>query len=458
MPCKDIILHARASSSGASGVRALAEVPLGHSEAGVQRVLQEYGCRIPVDMEYIDLPSQKQVPYVRFSQWVRFLGETGRLSYIVGTNDREKRRLLCLEFWNRFKRCRPHHPVFSMTHNLADVIPVLHHGDEGRCYKRQAVMIISTHGVLGQGSQQSEDGNKDNYPVHEDAMRLNFLGSSLCNHFIFAALPQVLYKGYPDALDTMLGLYGQDLQNLATAGIKLKVGDVDEHLRFVCLAVKGDLPYLAKAGHMARTFSMCPKHACATTNSKGICWMCLGGVEGRSEKYDWENFNLDAPWLLTRGVEPGFHDSGPLTVIPHDSEILFYRPDIWHCFHLGCAKTFAASSMVQLMQLTMDGSVEDKLRVLSADFRMFCKRTHRYAYVRAITRDLLGWEKSSDTAQGHWYKGHLTTRFLEWIEDLLARNYSASKDEFVQEIVPWLQLNTPCIDIRACCYVWAGGY
>ena len=211
------------------------------------------------------------------------------------------------------ERVRPEHPVFEMARAnklcLEDTCPLLHHGDEGRTYKRGAIMIISTHGVLDYGCSQAADGNKQKHPIHEDPMRLNFLGSTLTNHFIWTAMPSSLYKDSPESLDIMLGLYSQDMLKLGTEGVKMKVAGKDEHLHFICLAAKGDLPYFAKAGQMRRTFASCPKQSISKAPAKGICWMCLGGVEerhveGRQVDWPWEDFSNDAKWFATRGLEP----------------------------------------------------------------------------------------------------------------------------------------------------------
>ena len=437
VPCKDIIEHCRSSASTAPGIKELAEVSLGHSESGVHKVLADHGCQLPVPFQWVDLPTGVRVPYINMYDWVRFLGQSDRLEYLVGTKCRMRRRDLCLHFWERLQRIRPNHPAFQMAKqnllDLRDTVPVLHHGDEGRTYKRAGIMILSTHGVLGAGCSKNEDGNKGTGPADADPMRLNFLGSSITRHFAFAALPASLYKDSPECLDLMLQLYAQDMHKLATEGIKLQVSGQKEHLFFMCIAAKGDLPYLAKSAHMTRTFASCPKQSSSKNPSKGICWMCLGGVEGRAQEYPWEDFSLHAAWLRTRGLEPAVPEQSPLLTIPNDGAEEFFRVDLWHVFHLGCGKSFVASSIVTLLE-DQPGSVDERLRAMGQDFKSFCKRTHQYSYVSGFNRDLFGWEKASDPCNGHWYKGHLTTRLMTWLEDYLARHYATDSNPFVIQI------------------------
>ena len=442
MPCKNVILHARSSSSTSAGVKDLAAVSLGHSETGVHKVFEQHGCKLGVPTQFTDLPSQGKVPYVRMSDWAKFLLETGRLHYLVGTSCKNKRRALCLEFWQRLEHLRPQLPVYELHRegklDRGATIPVLHHGDEGTSYRKLPIMILSTHGVLGTGCSQAPDGNKKKYAIHRDPMRLNFLGSTMTSHFIFSALPQAVYKDAPQALDTMLSIYAQDMAALATQGITARVGGEDEHIWLVCIAAKGDLPYLGKCGHFCRSFSMCPKQAHSRKHCNGICYMCLGGVEGRELYFPWEDFSTGAAWLSSRGQEPGFSLTGPLLSMPTDGGFRFYRPDLWHCFHLGCGKTFVASSLVLIIE-AMEGmnSVEEKLQYLSRDYRKFCKQAKKYGYVSHITRELLGWETSNDSPSAHWHKGHLTTRLMEWLQDYLRRFHLNDTCPLFKLIVHW---------------------
>ena len=442
VPCTDIIENARVSSSTDAAIQKLGKLPKRHSETGVQKVLNDNGCNVPVPVQYVDLPSQKRFPYVLTSDWIKFLAVSDRLHYLIGTKDKMERRQLCLEFWRRFELVRPAHPVFAMARagqiDLCDTWPLLHHGDEGRSFRKLPIMILSTHGVLGAGCSQAADGNKADYPMDENPMRLNFLGSTMTTHFIFAAAPQCVYKKHPEALDTLLEIYANDMRELAMKGVTVHEGGRPKKLFFMCIAAKGDLPYLGKCGHMSRTYSKCPKKSVAKKPCDGICWRCLAGVEGRRDSWPWEHFSLRPKWLETVGVEPGFSCVGPLLAIPHDDPTLFYQADLWHSFHLGCGKSFVASAIVILLE-KMDGfgSADDRLKVLSLDYKNFCKRTHKYGYISAINRDFLGWENFGDMPQGHWHKGFVTTRLLEWLEDYMDREHKNEQDPILKEIEPW---------------------
>ncbi|CAE7875722.1 hypothetical protein AK812_SmicGene32295 [Symbiodinium microadriaticum] len=441
VPCKDVILHARSSSSKENNIKKLASVPLTHSEDGVHKVFEEAGCLLPVQMNHVDLPTQKAVPYVTMSSWVKFLVSTNRLKYLIGTSVVSERESLCSEFWARFEKIRPRHPIFSMARGgkvqLKDAIPILHHGDEGRTYRKSPIMILSTHGMLGTGCSKADIKQDSNVAMHENPMLLNMLGSTITTQFIFTALPQKIYKDCPEALDQMLSIYSEDLRTLALDGVKVLEAGKAKKLWFWCLGAKGDLPYLGKCGHFNRTYSMCAKQASSKSFCGGICWDCLAGKEGMDINCPWEDMRVNATWISTSAVSPGWGSPGPLLRVPHDMPTWFYRADLWHCFHLGSGKSFAASAVVVLAEaLEMSfRTVDARLDFLTADFLAFCKRTKRYSYVTSLSKDFLGWEHRNHMPQGHWHKGFITTTLLEWLEDFMTRHFLDTTDALVLEIV-----------------------
>lgn len=110
MPCKDVVLHARASSTTEVNVKKLGDVPLTHSESGVHKVLEESGCSLRVPLSYVDIPTQKAMPYITMTSWIQCLFKTERLHYLTGAADGMERRKLCCEFWKRVQQTRPEHP------------------------------------------------------------------------------------------------------------------------------------------------------------------------------------------------------------------------------------------------------------------------------------------------------------------------------------------------------------
>ncbi|CAE7228072.1 unnamed protein product, partial [Symbiodinium microadriaticum] len=448
--CKEVVLHARSSSSKEAGVKALANVSLGHTEEGVHRVFAKQGLSLPVKISYADFPSCPKIPYIKLSDWILYLSSASRLHFLTGVKDPLQRSAVCKEFWERWRFAHPNHPIFASGQDLSRCVPILHHGDEGRTYRRLAIMVISTHGVLGRGTKQHRP--RKNVPIAEDEMRMNFLGSTMVSHYIFAAMPHGLYKPNPEVLDTMLAIYSEDIRSLSEEGITTS----DGRLFFWCLGIKGDLPYLAKTGHMDRNFGRGPKQASSKNPCAGICWKCDAGREDLPAPCPFEDCSLGAAWRSTCGQTPGWSTPSPLLVMPHGDSSSFFVEDLWHCWHLGCGKSFIAS-VLAVVVTTMGGpSIPWKLEKLTADFRAYCKRAKIYCTASAITQDLLGWESTAAMPQGSWHKGAVTTCLMQWMEDFFGRNeeMQASSNELLPVMVATLEMGNSFI---SCLYkngVW----
>ena len=406
-------------------------MPLTHSESGVHKVLVENGCTLPVPMEFVDLSTQKSVPYIKMSHWISFLGSTERLHYLTGVKSGAERRNLCREFWSRVEHLHPDLPLFSLAREgklvLEDTVPLLHHGDEGRTYRKSPIMILSTHGALGKGCSQSESLKNPPKSLKEDPLKLNFLGSTVTTHYIFAALPSGLYKNTPQDLDTILCIYATDMRQLALDGAYVSEDGARKRLFFWTLGVKGDLPYLGKAGHFSRTYSMGPKKASSKKPCSGICFKCDAGNEALGEPVPWEDFRKVPTWIKTVGLDPGLDPHGPLMMLPHADCMSLFHLDLWHIFHLGAGKSFAASALTAVLYAMANrGTIDKRLEILSGEFRAYNKSRKQYGGIRAITRELL---------EGGWHKGFVTTRLMDFLEYYLEKEFNAYDDALMLEIV-----------------------
>ena len=56
-----------------------------------------------------------------------------------------------------------------------------------------------------------------------------------------------------------------------------------------------------------------------------------------------------------------------------DNKASFHRFDIWHNVQMGQGKSFAASSLVTLLDFFQGSSVDGRLENMSQDFLQYCK-------------------------------------------------------------------------------------
>lgn len=83
--------------------------------------------------------------------WLHVLAESFS-PYMFGGYEFEQEnewRVLLGWFWDVYRRCNPHHPVFSLEGvDLTAAIPYMLHGDEGRGLRSLAFMVESWQFVL----------------------------------------------------------------------------------------------------------------------------------------------------------------------------------------------------------------------------------------------------------------------------------------------------------------------
>lgn len=267
-------------------------------------------------------------------------------------------------FWTQLRKIMPQHPIFRRADagevDLSRVAGLLLHGDEGRTKKKGAIMILSTHSILGKGSSHcasTEYAKQD----------LNFCGHTWATRWLHAVLPKEYYDkelGNQDAFDRILQHFADDANAIYENGVM----SLNQQKHWVVvMGCMGDWPFLTKAFHLTRTFGHVAKAASSKAIPKGICHVCLADRPG----YPWEDFESSCPrWRQTIGLESPFAQDPVLLQLPHCSAqpTSFIGQDLFHGFHLGCGKVFASSTIVLLHELFEGSSIPDRFEQMSAHF------------------------------------------------------------------------------------------
>ncbi|CAE7945255.1 unnamed protein product, partial [Symbiodinium sp. KB8] len=94
----------------------------------------------------------------------------------------------------------------------------------------------------------------------------NMSGHSFTSRLLFTVVPSELYHG-DETLDCLHEAMVQDLNSLYETGLSVQCGQHSFCLRFVPICIKGDWPYLRKAGHLKTGFT-----------SKVVCHLCKNPV------------------------------------------------------------------------------------------------------------------------------------------------------------------------------------
>eukprot|EP00439_Symbiodinium_sp_Y106_P035573 s6221_g4.t1 len=320
--------------STCKALKDLARAPLNDAEKSLQAVVKRWSLNIDVPLTYVDVGNDCRIPMLLPADYIRTLRDAGYLNKLLGSS-----RLA--EFWENFRGEQPTHEVFDHGHfiDYSSLVPLYLHGDGGRTYKRDELMVIQFQPVLGFGSRLSHP-NKFGQQTG-----INLQGHSFTTRFLTGVMPKQMYRDSLDVFDNFMVHTMSSLESLYYQGLQLPHGRV---LRFLVVGLKGDLPFLAKAGHLNRTFSNIRKAPERPTSKPlvGCCWMCGAG----SPNIPFEDFGTAPRWLGTCGANnalpwhsmPPWFDHVPAHV--HEDRGSFFKLDILHIYHLGVGRDFGGSS------------------------------------------------------------------------------------------------------------------
>ena len=423
--CRDVIKQARVTRVASSALKKLGQVNPKNSERDCHAIFRKYGQSLQIPISKMDLHSKKDFPYVKMSAWLTYLVQYDLLEHLVGCSDIAVMQTTLKRFWSLYQNSNPDH---MMYHGNAGAplcpemtIPVVQHGDEGRSLKRKQIMVVSTTGVLGRGSSHCPGLSFNDVAEDANPLNLNMIGHTWLTHYLHGVLPINLYNETPECFFQFLSELAADFTQLFNEGVV-----VGKRRFFVALlGVKGDAPYLTKVGRFYRNFLRRPTRPSSKTHCAGICHLCLAGKEGPDLDLPFEEYGALQPrWLPTVGVEAPFEDPSPFLDIPiihGDGQERMFLYDLFHNFHLGIGKTFAANAFCLLMELVQD-TIAGAFASLTGDFRAYCRRTHQTPYHRRLSPTLFGVEMGfKECPEGGWSKGDFTRLLCQWLEDWCRR-------------------------------------
>ena len=303
---------------------------------------KEFGLALDVPISYVDVGCEEyELPMLKPSTLFQHFADIGRIDLLFG----EQPRSALVDFWERYEHIEGDHPVFARFRSgelvPARCVPMYCHGDEGRGKKRRQIMVFNTHAAIGRGSQPFLTRHEHQPELRATKQGLNLLGhSSLTRHLVFA-LPRGAYGPESRYLFRMIDEVAQDYKRLATKGFRVD----GEIFHVIILGCVGDLQFHSKVG----SFDRCYTHVAKRTGHKqgGVCHICRAGESGIL----FEDFSYTPAWRATQGVVPWQVAPTLLSRLDHSPSNLpgFFKPDCWHCFHLGVGRRFLSSAFAELL-------------------------------------------------------------------------------------------------------------
>ena len=410
----------QAASSSSPGLAQLAACHLSNSERDLRQVVdKKFGLTLPVKMTRLEKAAgvvyAGEIHCLALKDWAQMIIDYNLAHMLVGLrqSDPKRQRGILVEFWRRYRACKPEHSMWDLVDSgeldLETCYPMMLHGDEGRGRKKSGFLVVTYSSYMGLGTNEA---NTKRERRHYLSMKLNYTGSPFCHRYLTAVLPK-MFKD-EQALESILSFVADDSAFMLRTGVTNTRGDV---LKMCVLQNTGDWQWLAKSGHLMRSYANVEKRP-RTEKSlpKGICHLCLAGQRG----IPWENFRCDAVpiWWPTRFSQSPFEGMVSLLRIPHvmAAPESFFCYDLFHIYHLGVGKTWTASCLALMSDRLSASSIDERFEEMTLTFLQYCAEHRKVGYLTTITKSTLGWPDRGQFPNGQWSKGSVSVLMGSFFE------------------------------------------
>lgn len=176
------------------------------------------------------------------------------------------------------------------------------------------------------------------------------------------------------------------------------------------LQVQGKCGFLKQPAFIFCVCYKLRKKGQSNCTPKGVCHMCLAGTRG----YPFSDCGPKPKFALTMAsaaASISWDEPSALTAhLPQMPRNLpqFYRPDIWHSWHLGLGRYFVASSLVLLMPYFPGSSIPERFQNITVQWRQYCRVRREKPILLRITRETVNYGPL-DWPDGGWQKAETTT-------------------------------------------------
>ena len=442
VPAVDCVEEAKAASKkdSCAVLRRIAKASVRDADDPLFNALAGCGLAMPFDRVDIQLDQDFSYPCFVPGKMLETVANAGFFSRVLGVPIAYSDSALT-DFWGTYQQIFPEHEVFQqqVPVDFSHLLPFYLHGDGGRTYRKDSIMILSMMSVFGEGTSRNPVdlepvpglGRKRSLESGCTAFRpgVNLKGNPLTNRFLFTAMKTELYKKKRGRLTALLDAWGQHLGALFHEGFSFN-GEV---WKVAILGLTGDAPFLREAGNHVRSFSNVRKSASSKAFLKGVCYLCTAG---RTDGPAFEDIRITrAEWTTTCGRMnplPWEEPSPLLRYLPiNDANVAsFFKPDLFHIFHAGLGKDFTASALVYMCKsLYKQRRLELALGPLNIEFKQFLREEKEKVNFSCLTFEMLGYASSKSFPKGHWSKNMDTAVVSKFIEHACATHVFAFPDD-----------------------------
>ena len=295
-------------------------------------VYENHGLKLKIPITPLKVGLRKPVPFIKPSAMIQVMNDQSKLeACLLGGGSLDD----LLTFWNRYRVLYPKHPAFTDGKCLSRCVPILLHADEGRCVKKEQILVVNWQSMIGKGTRMSFE-----HLLPSKSQGLNFMGKTYSTRFLVGTMCALHYrKKNGHRLTKLLDALVDDLIHLYEEGATVSIGGSNLNLHLVPLGLKGDWPMLAKLGNLRQHFG---KKAAPTENS-GICHLCKAGAIG----IPYEEYDINAVWYESYLQERPWSTPSPFTRLPLlPEQEVFFQFDLFHVMHKGIMAEFVGSAIV----------------------------------------------------------------------------------------------------------------
>lgn len=356
--------------------------------------------KVEIDVFTVELEdgSKTEIHYLPPQKILQFLVEH-HPRLVCGEETWEKGMESFKAFWEGYSCYHPTHAVYAHHTDLARVIPVALHGDEGKGKRRSNTTLLSFESVLGFVKKFQPCSTccptflKE--PVHKcprvanpmiKSLFTNMKGHSYLQHWPIIVIPGTFAENYR-------GIKEQFMQHLATQFESLfHHGFVAHGHQWHCAVVglKADLKFHSFAARLTRGYENKGRVV-----DKECCHCCLAGQAGLPA----EDVGHEPVWLSSLYCQrpwnanalPYLHD------IPFDSSRpeAMYKHDCFHTLRLGLFRDIIGS--VIFLWIHFDyygnrGKIDIKLNNVFSQFKMFLTTQKMKASLRSFTKSFFAYK------------------------------------------------------------------
>ena len=400
--------------------------------------------RLALDVEKSTLEDRPDIPILLIRCWFRFFLVNSCIHILHGLHQTHtlRQKAILTAFWRKFRRAHPTHMIFEQEAlgliSLETAVPLVLHGDEGRGRRHAAHFVLSFHSVLGFGFGKMQNSRQKRKWAQNNC---NFAGHTFTNRFMIASLRKRDYTDQNiDTWEILMKSVAEESRFMWETGVEDSGG-----VRYwgVVLGIIGDWPFLHKCGDFTRSFNNIQKRINLRNPPNGICHMC----QAAQIPFQFEQIATRRPtWLPTQFQEDPF--AAPNPFVDHLLHEPNKAPALWnfdwfHTMHLGVLKHFLGSVLALLSEEEVAGAIEERFSALTDKFKTWCYQNARRAHVAKLSKEMLGWDKTSKYPVGTWHKGGLSTVLMEFIE------YRFQQESFQHE--PLLAMSAEaCVAVQEC--------